>query len=203
MPTRSSARCANPAFAACSRTAIRQAPAPTLCRERSRWTWPTCSGSCSQYFGGKQRNADGMLSLGAAIRSMNFTNNPTTGAEADWKAARDLGLVITVHASARGSGAVLGGARASGTRCAAHQQQRPHRRRARDPGQAPCPGRDGALQQHALDAQPAAGELAAQRRHRHRHLLRHVPPLPATTTSSPSCAFSSTARSCAPIARSR
>ncbi len=61
-----------------------------------------------QYFGGKQRNADGMLSLGAAIRSMNFTNNPTTGAEADWKAARELGLVLTVHASARGSGAVLG-----------------------------------------------------------------------------------------------
>ena len=57
-----------------------------------------------QYFGGKQRNADGMLSLGAAIRSMNFTNNPTTGAEADWKAARELGLVLTMHASARGSG---------------------------------------------------------------------------------------------------
>ena len=30
-----------------------------------------------QYFDGKQRNTNGMLSLGAAIRAMNFTTNPT------------------------------------------------------------------------------------------------------------------------------
>ncbi len=60
-----------------------------------------------QYFDGRQRNASGMLSLGAAIRSLNFTNNPTTGAEADWKSARELGLLITMHASGKGTGAVL------------------------------------------------------------------------------------------------
>jgi cytosine/adenosine deaminase-related metal-dependent hydrolase len=60
-----------------------------------------------QYFDGKQRNASGMLSLGAAIRSLNFTTRPNPGAVADWKSARDLGLVITVHASGRGTGAAL------------------------------------------------------------------------------------------------
>jgi 5-methylthioadenosine/S-adenosylhomocysteine deaminase len=60
-----------------------------------------------QYFGGKQRSADGMVSLGAAIRSLNFTSNPNPGAVADWKAARELGIVITVHASGRGTGAAL------------------------------------------------------------------------------------------------
>ena len=60
-----------------------------------------------QYVGGKQRSADGMLSLGAAIRSMNFTRDPNHAGETDWKAARELGLVITVHASGRGTGAAL------------------------------------------------------------------------------------------------
>ena len=60
-----------------------------------------------QYFDGKQRNANGMLSLGVAIRTINFKTNPHHAAAADWKAARDLGLLITMHASGTGSAAPL------------------------------------------------------------------------------------------------
>jgi cytosine/adenosine deaminase-related metal-dependent hydrolase len=61
----------------------------------------------NQYLGGKQRSADGMLSLGAAIRTMNLKAIPDHAAAADWKAARDLGLVITMHASGTGLAASL------------------------------------------------------------------------------------------------